>query len=255
MSKAGNLSNSSEAPLPKSWLKKKTKCSLYWELSPLSQTDVLLSYLQESIDTMMTASRCENVLIVRDLNPSSVKLTFNVLLITHDLHKYVTFQTHASRSSLDPMVTDLPPQSIQRFPLDCVGTADQVALLTKIKFKKSRELCLTRTLWKLDSFNWRKLRADLKGTDYGEGVVLTGDVKEQTIRHSECLLTLQVRWVPHSTQTAKASDQPWFDVQSCVASDAKHRTWIVYKRHPTARRRQRQWEATECMRRNRGWAI
>ena len=132
---------------------------------PPSQGAVLLEYLIENIDSMMVANQCSNVMIIGDLNQNSVKNAFNTLLVVHDLKNYVTFPTHNSGSSLDPVVTDLPPHSVQCSPLDFVGTSDHVAVLTKIHFERPREESHTRTLWKWEAANWNAMRAALRSQD------------------------------------------------------------------------------------------
>ncbi|KAG0711571.1 hypothetical protein GWK47_020337 [Chionoecetes opilio] len=100
----------------------------------------LLNFLTVNIDTMMTANQCENLIIFGDLNQNVVCDAFNTLLVVYDLHNYVSFPTHSSAgSSLDPVVTDLPPHTAQCFPLDFMGTSDHVAVLTKIQLKRPHE--------------------------------------------------------------------------------------------------------------------
>ncbi|XP_045133977.1 uncharacterized protein LOC123517690 [Portunus trituberculatus] len=201
---------------------------------------------------MMVANKCENVIIIGDLNQNTVSEAFNTLMVVHDLHNYITFPTHRSGSSFDPVVTDLPSDTIQCSSLDFVGTSDHVAVLTRISFKRPREECYTRTLWRWEKANWQAMRASLKTTDWDE--VLCGDTDQQVGQFTELLHTLQDRWVPHSTHQTKASDQPWFGPECRAASDAKYRAWLTFKRHPTAWNRQRHREATDHMRATQEWA-
>ena len=219
---------------------------------PPRQGSVLLDYLTGNIDTMMTANQCESVVVLGDLNQHLVQDAFNTLLVVHNLHNYVTFPTHRSGSSLDPVVTDLPHHSIQCFPLDFVGTSDHVAVLTKIQFRKPREESFTRTLWRWEAANWEALRADLKTTVWRD--VLSGDVDQQVQRLSKLLHDLQLRWVPHSAHTTKASDQPWFGPECRAAAETKYRAWRALKRHPNARTRQRHREAAARMIATQEWA-
>ncbi|MPC46574.1 hypothetical protein E2C01_040295 [Portunus trituberculatus] len=89
---------------------------------------------------MLMANQCEGVIIVGD-NPHTVHASFNTLLV-------VTFPTHVSGSSLDPVVTDLLPSDVQCSPLDFIGTSDHVAVITKVHFRRQREESFSRTLWK-----------------------------------------------------------------------------------------------------------
>ncbi len=124
---------------------------------PPSQGAVLLNYLTDNIDNVMMANQCENVVIIGDLNQNIVRDAFNTLLVVHDLKNYVTFPTHSSGSSIDPVVTDLPSPSVQCSPLDFVGTDDDVAVLAKISFRKPPEESHTRTLWKWEAANWETM--------------------------------------------------------------------------------------------------
>lgn len=219
---------------------------------PPTQGAVLLDYLTENIDNMMVANQCESVVIIGDLNQHIVRDAFNTLLVVHDLKNYVTFPTHSSGSSLDPVVTDLPPHSVQCSPLDFVGTSDHVAVLTKIHFRRPPEESHTRTLWRWEAANWEAMRAALSSTDWEH--VLCGDTDEQVERFTQLLYALQSSWVPHSTHKTKASDQHWFGPECRAASDEKYRAWRAFKRHPTARNRQRHREAAQRMRDTQEWA-
>ena len=219
---------------------------------PPSQGTALFDYLTVNIDAMMVANQCDNIMIIGDLNQNTVREAFMTLTVVHDLHNHVTFPTHISGSSLDPVVTDLPPNTVQCSSLGFVGTSDHVAVLTKIKFERPREERHTRTLWRWEKADWGALRASLRATNWSD--VLSGDIDEKVQRFTELLHALQARWVPHSTHQTKASDQPWFGPECRAASDAKYRSWLAFKRHPTARNRQRHREAAECMRHTQEWA-
>ena len=202
---------------------------------------------------MMTANKCDSVIIVGDLNQRTVSGAFNTLLVVHNMQNLVTFPTHSSGSSLDPVLTDLPPHTVHCLPLDYVGTSDHVAVLSKVKLSRPREESFTRTLWKWEAANWEEIRATLRRTDWGE--VLRGDADQQATRLTELLRTLQDRCVPHSQHTVKARDQPWFGPECRAASDAKYRAWLSYKRQSTARNRRRHREACEAMTATQAWAI
>ena len=220
---------------------------------PPSQGTTLLDFLTVNLDAIMTASQCDSVVIVGDLNQHRVRDAFNTLLVVHDLHNHVTFPTHISGSSLDPVVTDLPPHTVQCQPMDFVGTSDHVAVLTRIAFRRPREESYTRTLWKWEAANWTAMRASLRMTDWEE--VLCGNTDQQVEHLTELLLSLQERWVPHSKHSTKPSDLPWFGPECRAASDAKYRAWRAYKRHPTARNRQMHREASQQMRHTQEWAM
>ncbi|KAG0717429.1 hypothetical protein GWK47_054467 [Chionoecetes opilio] len=97
---------------------------------PPSQGTALLDFLTVNLDSMMTANQCDRVLIIGDLNQHIVRDDFSTLHVVNDLQNHVHFPTHISGSSLDPVVTDLPPHTVQCQPLDFVSTSDHVAVLT-----------------------------------------------------------------------------------------------------------------------------
>ncbi|XP_045115988.1 uncharacterized protein LOC123507079 [Portunus trituberculatus] len=220
---------------------------------PPSQGTVLLDYLTLNLDSLMTASQCDSVIVIGDLNQHTVRDAFNSLLVVHDMHNYVTFPTHKSGSSLDPVVTDLPFHTVQCFPLDFVGTSDHVAVFTRVQFKTPHEESFERTLWSWEAANWDAFRAALRTTEWGG--VLRGDANQQVRQLTELLHNMQVCWVPHSVHKTKASDQPWFGPACVAASDAKYKAWRALKKHPTARNRLRHRAATGHMNATQAWAI
>ena len=73
---------------------------------PPRQGSVLLDYLTENLCTMLTANQCDSVVVLGDLNQYMVQDAINTLLVVHNLQNHITFPTHHSGSSLDPVVTD-----------------------------------------------------------------------------------------------------------------------------------------------------
>ena len=106
---------------------------------PPSQGTVLLDYLIDNIDRLMVTYNCQNIVVLGDLNPVLVQSTLNDLMALHDLHNFVRFPTHRSGSSLDPVITDLPPHRVRCQPLGYVGTSDHEAVLTTMNLKIPKE--------------------------------------------------------------------------------------------------------------------
>ena len=180
-----------------------------------------------------------------------VRGAFNTLLIVYDLHNYVTFSTHIIiiiiRVIPGPCGDRLPFPHISVPTNGLCGHSDNVAVLTRITFKRPRDESYTRTLWKWEAANWREIRADWEE-------VLYGNTDQQVGRLTELLLAMQERWVPHSKHSTKPSDLPWFGLECRAASDAKYRAWRACKKHPTARNRRVHREASQRMRYTQGWA-
>ena len=106
---------------------------------PPSQGPALTTYLSDNIDRLMSAHQCNNIIIIGDLNPRGIQAAFDSLLAVFDLQNHVTFPTHRSGSSLDPVVTDFPSHEVRCSPLGPVGSSDHEAVLTKINFSRPRE--------------------------------------------------------------------------------------------------------------------
>ena len=68
---------------------------------PPTQGIVLVDFITENIDHLMTAHQCENVLILGDLNPPGIQNAFESLLTVFDLQNHIsTNRLHLSRSDL-----------------------------------------------------------------------------------------------------------------------------------------------------------
>ena len=87
----------------------------------------------------MINHQCENVIILGDLNPPGIQRSFDSLLAVFSLHNHVTFPTHRSGSSLDPVLTDFPSHDVQCSPLGLVGSSDHEAVFTSVAFRRLRD--------------------------------------------------------------------------------------------------------------------
>ena len=65
---------------------------------------MLLDYLTENLDTMLTVNQCDSVVVLGDLDQHMVLDTFDTLLSVHNLHNQVVFPAHRLGSSLDVIV-------------------------------------------------------------------------------------------------------------------------------------------------------
>lgn len=181
----------------------------------------VLDYLAENLDTMLTANQCDKVVVLRDLNHHVVQNAFITLLVLHNLHNHVTFPTHRSGSSLNPVMPDIPRHPIQCFPLNFIGISDHVSVLTKIQFRNPREENFTRSLWRWEATNWEALLSDPRNMDSGN--MLSGDADQQVQRLSDLLHAFQLHWVPHIDHTTKACVQSCFDPECLASGEAKYR--------------------------------
>ncbi|KAK4317990.1 hypothetical protein Pmani_010946 [Petrolisthes manimaculis] len=213
---------------------------------------VLIDYLLTNLDRLMTDHHCKFVIFLGDLNQRGIQHSFDSLLAVFNLQNYVSFPTHRSGSSIDPVVTDLPSHEIQCSSMGPVGSSDHEAILTKITFKRPRDESITPTLWQWKSADWCQLRNSLEQTDWES--VLQGDVDQQVEQFTETLLSVQNRWVSHKQHRTKATDQPWFGPQCCTASNDKYRAWRRYKRHPTRHNRTLLRAATARLVTTQAWA-
>ena len=73
-------------------------------------------FITENPDRFKRVHRCDNTIILGDLNLRGIQRCFNFLLDVFSLHNYVTFLTHQSGSTLDAVVTDLAPHEVRCSP-------------------------------------------------------------------------------------------------------------------------------------------
>lgn len=198
---------------------------------PPSQGTQLLDFFMDNLDNLLKLHNCHNIILFGDMNQHRIQEAFDHLLAVYDLQNHVDFPTHSSGSSLDPVLTDLPLDTVSCFPLGFVGTSDHIAVLTKLKVGKSKEESRERTFWMWNDADWTGFKNGLTEMEWNS--LLQGSVHEQSNLFTAKLLELQYRYVPHKTYTSKSSDQPWFGPQCKAASDKKYRAWIRFKRNPT----------------------
>ena len=71
-------------------------------------------------------------MIVGDMNQNIIMRSFDNFLNVFGLSNHVTFATHLSGSSLDPVITDLPDSMVSCQPLGYVGSSDHQVVFTKL---------------------------------------------------------------------------------------------------------------------------
>ena len=180
-----------------------------------------------------------------DLNQHLVARRFEKLLTVYDLTNHVTFPTHISGSSLDPVISDLPEGVVVCRPLGAVGYSDHLAVLSTFHVAALRDAPTKRTNWLWGKTDWAGLQAALHHTAWH--TILTGDVDNQVRNFTDTIHSHQSQFVPSHTYKAKPTDQPWFGYECRVAADEKSRAWRRLKRHPTLINKQRHKEACQNM--------
>ncbi|KAG0711503.1 hypothetical protein GWK47_020499 [Chionoecetes opilio] len=166
---------------------------------------------------------------------------------SYGLTNHVTFPTHISGSSLDPVISDLPEGVVICRPLGAVGSSDHLAVLSTIHVAGLRDVPKKRTNWLWEKTNWEGLQDALRHTPWNN--ILTGDVDTQVRSFTSIIHSLQRRYVPTHTFTVKPLDRPWFGYDCRVAADEKSRAWRPFRRHPTHNNKQRHKEACVNMQR------
>ena len=211
-----------------------------------------LIWLSNHLDEIMESHRCQNMLIAGDLNQPEVPTAFTELMLVHGLTNYVTFPTHRSGSSLDPVLSDLPDGYVRCRPLDYVGSSDHIGILTSVSLSIAMDECTVRTIWAWNRADWTSIRRKLNETDWDS--LLSGDVNEDVATLTSFLLELQYQYVPHRVYTTRPGDPPWFGYRCQVAAEAKYKAWERYKGNPTARNRRLHKQACKEMTRTCRWA-
>ena len=212
-----------------------------------------ISFLQENLDALLVDHSCHNVIVVGDLNQHLVSTAFNDFLATHGLENHVTFATHISGSSLDPVITDFPVANVQCESVGSIGSSDHYAVLSTIRLQGMYDEGMSRPLWQWERGEWQKMREILSNMSFEP--MLVGDVDLQADKITNILSELQEKYVPHKTYTAKPTDQPWFGPRCRAAADAKRDAWRAYKRNSTEANRQLHHIRCAQMKSTQKWAI
>ena len=144
---------------------------------PPSQGTIIANYFTDNLNALMSANQCTNVIIAGDLNQRGIQNSFNSFLDVFNLRNHVTFSIHQSGSSLDPVVTDFPPDEVQCSSQGPASSSDHEAIITRITFKTPLDGNSTRTLWVWDDADWAGLLRCLAQQNWEE--LLKGDVNEQ----------------------------------------------------------------------------
>ncbi|KAG0725961.1 hypothetical protein GWK47_004492 [Chionoecetes opilio] len=108
-----------------------------------------IEFLHSHLDRLLQQYSCNHTVIVGDLNQhlQLVARAFEELLTVYGLTNHVTFPTHISGSSLDPVISDLPEGVITCRPLGAVGSSDHLAVLSTIHVAGLRDVPKKRTNW------------------------------------------------------------------------------------------------------------
>ncbi|XP_045137182.1 uncharacterized protein LOC123519742 [Portunus trituberculatus] len=224
-------------------------CPLY---RPQWQQGAPLSFLTDQLDTIMATHSCQNTIIVGDLNQHLVNRAYTELITVHGLTNHVTFSTHARGASFDPVLTDLPADSVQCYQLDKVGSSDHNAVLCEVGLNPASEEGSQRTIWLWEKANWRGLRAELASTNWES--TFTDDMNHNVATLTSLIISAQARHVPHRAYRVDPRDQPWFGYRCRQAADAKYKAWTRLKRRPSRRHKAQHRAACKNMARVATWA-
>ena len=167
------------------------------------------------------------------MNQNLISRHFDEFLTVFGLVNHVSFPTHVSGSSLDPVITDISESLIRCNPLGIPGSSDHQAICTRINIETIRDPPLTRTIWLWNKANWNGFREALIHVEWNS--IFSGNLDKQVESFTDLLLTLQEIYVPFRKYKVRPRDQPWFGYRCRVAADAKSKAWNRYKRYPSQR--------------------
>ena len=219
---------------------------------PQWQGSAPITFLTEHLDNIMATQNCQNCIIVGDLNQHLIQRAFTELTVVQGLANHVSFPTHIRGGSLDPVLTDLPEESVQCCQLDRIGSSDHNAILSKINLSPAREDDNPRVIWLWEQADWPAIQQALANTDWN--TVLTGNVDQDVNTLTSTLTDLQQLHVPNRMYSTNSKDQPWFGYRCRVAADNKYRAWTRYKHHPTRHNKKLHNDACKLMSRTAEWA-
>ena len=220
---------------------------------PQWQGNEPIEFLHHNLDNLLHLYSCKHLIIVGDMNQNQIRGHFEDFLTIYGLTNHVTFPTHDSGSSLDPVITDFPDSIVHCSPLGNVGSSDHRAVFTSVHICANHDDPIKRTTWLWKQGNWNGMREELNEVNWDE--ILVGDIDDQVEAFSQLVLEMQQRFIPHRTYTVKPSDQPWFGYQCRIAADAKMRAWNRFKRNRTRRNKQLHVNACRRMKEVQQWAI
>ena len=224
-------------------------CILY---RPQWQGSAPLTFLTEHLDDIMATHDCQNTVIVGDLNQHLVNGAFTELMIVHGLTNHVNFATHIRGALLDPVLSDLPGDSVMCSQLPRIGSSDHNAVLSELGLNPLCEEGRQREIWLWEQANWQAIKCALSRIDWE--AILNGDVDQNVASFTATLLSVQAQHVPHRAYRTEPRDQPWFGYRCRHAAEEKYRAWIRYKRHPTRRHKILHRDACRAMKRTAVWA-
>ncbi len=224
-------------------------CALY---RPQWQGSAPLTFLTEHLDTLMTTHRCQHTVVLGDLNQHLVNRAFTELAVVHGLTNHVHFATHMRGASLDPVLSDLPGDSVLCTQLHRVGSSDHNAVLCVLGLNPACEDSSQREIWLWEHADWRAIKQALADTNWE--ATLYGDVDHNVAALTTILLSVQSQHVPHRSYRVEPRDQPWFGYRCRRAADEKYRAWTRYKRRPTRRHKALHRAACKTMERTAAWA-
>lgn len=101
----------------------------------------------DQLDSIMASHHCQHSTILGDLNQPSVNRVFTELTVVHGITNPFIFPTHAQGGSVDPVLTDLPGDSVHCRRLDKIGISDHNAVLTEIGFNPTYEEIRQHVIW------------------------------------------------------------------------------------------------------------
>ncbi|KAK3867727.1 hypothetical protein Pcinc_026836 [Petrolisthes cinctipes] len=127
-----------------------------------------IHFLHTNLDTLLLQHSCKHLVVIGDMNQHLVARDSEELLTMYGLSNHVTFPTHTSGSSLDPVITDLPDGIITCHPLGMVGSSDHSAILTTINTTADNDEATARVNWLWSRGDWDGLRNELDSTEWTE---------------------------------------------------------------------------------------
>lgn len=224
-------------------------CALY---RPQWQGSAPLTFLTDNLDALLVTHGCQHTVIIGDLNQHLVNRAYTELTVVHGLTNHVRFATHVRGASLDPVLTDLPGDSVLCTQLHRMGSSDHNAVLCELGLNPACEDASQRVIWLWEHADWRAIKQALADTDWH--ATMNGDVDQNVAALTTTLLSVQSQHVPHRTYRVEPRDQPWFGFRCRQAAEEKYNAWYLYKRFPTNRNKSLHRTACKAMERTAAWA-
>ena len=130
----------------------------------------------------------------------------------HGVEQLVDQPPHGC-NALDLIISDLPVELLVSV-LPPLGKSDHACLLADFQIRVSRELPMSRTVWRYQHADWARLRHFLRTTNWA--AIARNDPDLSCTGISERILAGMKRFIPSKTLKTRAFYPPWWTLSALL---------------------------------------